>query len=602
MTPLGAETSLDIGSGNLTCNDANTLYRITGSSESNHITVSGGSAQQPIQVDLNGVNINLHKDNDGDSKEASPLTVKSGSYAMIYIGKDNAGAVNYLYGGNEHGAGKNWGYAGLCVENGAHVTIAGQGALTAHGGGVEYGGAGIGGNYDEDMSDLVIDGTMTINATGAYSAPGIGAGRDGTLYNLTIKKGNITAQGGKFAPGIGAGDAVGTGSGGETHGIVISGGTAGWGTSKTIVEYYGGDMGDITISNSQVTANGGEGGAGIGSGMGGRISDSIQITDSEVAATGGYHAAGIGGGANGWGGRGADLDGFYSRGKSKITANGGEGSAGIGGGIDGAASRLNFDLTTTPNLDYYVKATGGGGAAGIGSGGVVITGQEVFTPQGHTADTVTITGGHIVARGGGNAGSHGSGAGIGGGARKGVLQNLMISGGYVEAYSGNGDACDIGRGGKGGVDPLISDKDFTIIGGTVIADEWSDETTPQISGGSVSANLKNVKNGSGTRVYRTTLTLAREANALVEKLTTLDSGYGTRDIFSDQNKKISLYLPQSEEKAAWADITLTGEKRHYYGTTTTDGNGVLKMDGTGSKIRMTQSTGHCKGNTTAILR
>ncbi|MEA4854587.1 MAG: hypothetical protein VB082_10010 [Christensenella sp.] len=1102
VIPLGTETPLDIGSGNLTCNDANTLYRITGSSESNHITVSGGSAQQPVQVDLNGVNINLHKDNDGDSKEASPLTVKSGSYAMIYIGKDNVSAENYLYGGNEHGIGKNWGYAGLCVENGAHVTIAGQGTLTAHGGGVEYGGAGIGGNYDEDMSDLVIDGTMTINATGAYSAPGIGAGRDGTLYNLTIKKGNITAQGGKFAPGIGAGDAVGTGSGGETYGIVISGGTvtakggyhaagiggseggkvenitissgiitatggengagigseggdcsniiisggditaiggsqgagigsgrdasmsnitisggviratggknsagigagdnvnagnggdlsgltisggnitaqggengagiggsddgtvsglnivatkaltitatggnngagigsanhsagdisiamnggsitakggengagigggngdsgriylsgdatinatggvhgagigagknsqsgeitivgnlgrmliinakahtvqgkgrngaaaigsgratggnisitnavlslwadgyaaavgggehngtatgtvkkisidnceiyaygsdkygpgigagyggtvdvieiknseysggtigsssypnhlstpnsiqsitiensnitatastapnenwagigsgtwgsvdaitikdstvnakgvngaagigtAGWGTSKTIVEYYGGDMGDIIISNSQVTANGanggagigggfdtsvgdititnsvvaavsantadggagigggrgecagkitiknsevtatggkyaagigsggdtssittmwntkvegiyitdnskvtangGEGGAGIGSGMGGRISDSIQITDSEVAATGGYHAAGIGGGANGWGGRGADFDGFYARGKSKITANGGEGGAGIGGGIDGAASRLNFYLTTTPNLDYYVKATGGGGAAGIGSGGVVNTGQEVFTPQGHTADAVTITGGHIVARGGGNADSPGSGAGIGGGARKGVLQNLMISGGYVEAYSGNGDACDIGHGGRGGVDPLISDKDFTIIGGTVIADEWSDETTPQISGGSVSANLKNVKNGSGTRVYRTTLTLAREANALVEKLTTLDNGYGTRDIFSDENKKISLYLPQSEEKAAWADITLTGEKRHYYGTTTTDGNGILKMDGT----------------------
>ena len=202
------------------------LYRFTGRSDSNSITVSGGAYNSPVTLDLNGVSMDFTRSDDDDSVEAAPVTVKSGAYANIYIGMNNANAYNYLRGGNNHGfAEKNWGYAGLCIEDGAHVTIMGKGMLEARGGGVQYGGAGIGGNYNRSVSELVIEGSVQIKAYGAPSAPGIGSGRDGNLTHLYIRGGNISATGGKYAPGIGAGDSVGDNSGGNASGIFISGGT-----------------------------------------------------------------------------------------------------------------------------------------------------------------------------------------------------------------------------------------------------------------------------------------------------------------------------------------------------------------------------------------
>ncbi|MFZ2757073.1 MAG: hypothetical protein WAY93_09420, partial [Atopobiaceae bacterium] len=204
-----ATTSYDIGSGSVTCDQAGTLYKITGTSSKHTITVRGGTASNPVMVDLAGVTMKFQGAKDGDSTEAAPLTIEDNAYAIVYVGKDDATVVDTLTGGNEHGVGKNTGYAGICVKSNAHATIAGRGALNVSGGGVEYGAAAIGGNYNDDVHDLTIDGTPTINATGGYSAPGIGSGRDGELYSLVIKGGTISATGGKYAPGIGAGDAVG---------------------------------------------------------------------------------------------------------------------------------------------------------------------------------------------------------------------------------------------------------------------------------------------------------------------------------------------------------------------------------------------------------
>ena len=355
-------TSYDIGNGSVTCDQGGTLYTITGTSNSHTITVRGGTAENPVRVDLAGVTMKFQGEEDGDSTEASPLTVEDGAYAIIYIGGNDASVVDTLTGGNEHGVGKNTGYAGICVKSDAHVTIAGQGTLNVTGGGVEYGAAAIGGNYDEDVHDLTIAGNVTINAIGGYSAPGIGSGRDGELYSLVINGGTINATGGKYAPGIGAGDAVGTGGGGTTHSITIYGGTitaTGGYKAAGIGGSEGGSTKDITIYGDTITATGGEEGAGIGGGSGGDVS-SITVYGGTVTATGGANGAGIGGGKGAASGEITIAEG--SPATLGITAIGGTNGAGIGSaGHDSDKIDISLD-------DGTITATGGDSGAGIGAG------------------------------------------------------------------------------------------------------------------------------------------------------------------------------------------------------------------------------------------
>ena len=284
-----AVSNENIGSGNITCDKPGMLYRISGTSKNNHITVKGGTSSDPVLVDLNGVDIDLHDGHDdGDSIEASPLTVENG-YAIIYIGKDSR-SKNTLYGGNDTGAfEKNGGYAGISIAYDAHVTISGTGTLYTTGGGVEFGAAGIGGNYNNASNNIVIDGSMTIHAQGGPSAPGIGSGRDGQLSGITINNGTIYANGGSYAPGIGAGEKVGAKDGGKGHNIIINGGNitakggkkgAGIGGSND------GDCDNITINGGTVSASGGSGGAGIGGGCDAYMS-LITINGGTIRATGG---------------------------------------------------------------------------------------------------------------------------------------------------------------------------------------------------------------------------------------------------------------------------------------------------------------------------
>ena len=386
-----SETSRDVGNGSITCDQAGTLYRITGTSSTHTITVRGGTAENPVMVDLAGVTMKFQAEKDGDSTEASPLTIEDGAYAIIYIGRDSSSVIDTLTGGNEHGVGKNTGYAGICVKSGAHVTIAGQGTLNVTGGGVEYGAAAIGGNYNDDVTDLTIDGSMTINATGGYSAPGIGSGRDGELYSLVINSGTIHATGGKYAPGIGAGDAVGTGSGGTMHSLTINGGT--------------------------ITATGGEEGAGIGGSEGGGT-DSIAINGGTITATGGEEGAGIGGGSGG------DVSSIAIYGGT-ITATGGANGAGIGGGKGADSGTITIAEASAATLG--ITATGGTNGAGIGSAG-------------HDSDRIDITldGGSIHAVGGDSA------AGIGAGNAD--AGEIRIEGSGLVSAKGGKQGCGIGAG------------------------------------------------------------------------------------------------------------------------------------------------------------
>ena len=117
--------------------------------------------------------------------------------------------------------------------------------------------------------------------------------------------------------------------------------------------------GELTIQdkdkNGNLTATGGESGAGIGGGCYGGAT--IKITGDAVIknVTGGEYGAGIGGGYNG------DGDVTIS-GNAKIeNAQGGNNGSGIGGGHYGKG-----DVTIEENAT--VNATGGVGSAGIGGG------------------------------------------------------------------------------------------------------------------------------------------------------------------------------------------------------------------------------------------
>lgn len=210
------------------------------------------------------------------------------------------------------------------------------------------------------------------------------------------------------------------------------------------------DGSELTIVDSSdagtghLTATGGPGGAGIGSGTG-DDAGRITIAGGTVTALGGGGSAGIGGGYYGSGDTTTITGGT-------VIANGGTQGAGIGGGG-------YRDGRTTTISGGDVTATGGDGGAGIGGG--------YYGDQGST----TISGGDVTATGGD------SGAGIGGG-RYGDGGSTTISGGAVHVTSGFNNtgtgAAGIG-GGKWG------------LGGTVtVSGPESTDGLPTHGGGDVS--------------------------------------------------------------------------------------------------------------------
>ena len=223
-----------------------------------------------------------------------------------------------------------------------------NGSLTATGG--RNGGAGIGGRNIENAGKIEITGG-TITAVGAEDGAGIGGGGGGGGIggdaDITISGGTITAIGGQPENIFGIGGA-GIGGGG-----------------------YGGSA-DITITGDAVIkeAIGGNGAAGIGSGMGnpGDPSREIEplITVGNVTIEGNAKVDSAVGGANGAAGIGGGTLGIGNvtiRGNAQIgKATGGDEGAGIGGGVLGTG-----DVTIEGNVTIE-NAQGGAGAAGIGGG------------------------------------------------------------------------------------------------------------------------------------------------------------------------------------------------------------------------------------------
>lgn len=217
-----------------------------------------------------------------------------------------------------------------------------------------------------------------------------------------------------------------------------------------------------------LTANGGEGGAGIGGNNEGGYADSITISGGTVDATGGSSGAGIGGGGTRYYSKGGSARKITISGdNTHVTATGGYDGAGIGGGAGGGANGGAGSVSNVTISGGTVVATGKGSAAGIG-GGADLNGIE-----GGSATDITISGGNVIAIGGKGSDSQSGGAGIGGGtdiwgySRGGVGSNITISGGTVTASSAAG-AAGIGGGRWAGAGTADS-AGVTITNGTVTA-------------------------------------------------------------------------------------------------------------------------------------
>lgn len=134
-----------------------------------------------------------------------------------------------------------------------------------------------------ETAELTINGTGELRSTGGLGAPGIGGGELSCAGTVTILGGNITAIGGQQGAGIG--NSLRSSSGGV---INILGGTV-----KAIGSYHAAGIGGsnfspgctTTISGGTVTASGGSYAAGIGGGNKGN-GGTIAITGGVVAASG----------------------------------------------------------------------------------------------------------------------------------------------------------------------------------------------------------------------------------------------------------------------------------------------------------------------------
>lgn len=198
-----------------------------GSTTANTLTIQGGDSTA-AKVTLSNVNIN-----------ASGAAVSvSGNVELIIAGTN----TNTLRSGTDH--------AGVekADDNGT-LTISGPGTLNAYGG---QGGAGIGGAWHKNASNIVIEGG-TIEAHGGNWGAGIGGGQSAAGQNITIRDGNVTAIPGGEAAGIGGG--------------------------------FQGDGKNITIESGTVYAESGGGNGPVAAIGGGRVDgkgENIQITGGNV--------------------------------------------------------------------------------------------------------------------------------------------------------------------------------------------------------------------------------------------------------------------------------------------------------------------------------
>ena len=279
----------------------------------------------------------------------------------------------------------------ISIADGATVTLNGLTINGTHANDDAHKHAGI--TCEGDATIILADGSVNTVRGFHNEYPGIivAVGKTLTIKGGTLGTGSLNASSNSDGAGIGAGGYISE----DIH------------------------CGNIEILSGNITAIGGNYGAGIG---GGRkcTCGNITISGGTIIATGGDYATGIGAGADG-------KCGTISISNGTIKATGGDYAAGIGGG--------NFTTATCGNITINggtIKATSSKYGAGIGGG-----------KEGNCGN-ITISGGTITAKASGDI-STGWGAGIGGG-YEGTCGNITISGGTITATGGWYGGAGIGGG------------------------------------------------------------------------------------------------------------------------------------------------------------
>ena len=255
---------------------------------------------------------------------------------------------------------------------------------------------------------------------------------------------------------------------------------------------------------------------------------------------------------------------------ANLTLMGNDGEPGLGVMSNACLNVYGCDFgdADDDDEDYYgerigtLVAFGGPYAAGIGGGGA----EVLDDAPGADAGWITVNGGQVIAWGGD------FGAGIGGGAF-GAGAYLEVNGGSVFAYAGY-DADDIG-GGAYGEDGVTVVRGGNVMGNSVEAKPVKANANPDQSSEDEWEQLY--------RVYVVSEKFLREdGKALtVEGL----EGFGTADIFPNEDGAICLYLPNGDYEfkvdgwkciAVVADETATaevGEKSEEGGDESGEGEG-----------------------------
>ena len=265
----GESAPYSIGAGlRGSCGTVSIGGRVTGAVSTSPFTYMPGTAGPAGTVDLSVLTSNVVAYN-GDvitgtlSKDVK-ISVADGATVTLdgvtingandpnspWAGINCTGNATIVLKGNNTVRGFAKNYPGIHIAQGKTLTIRGDGSLTATSN--DYA-AGIGGGYEIDCGNIVIE-SGTVTATGSAYAAGIGSGYQAACGNITLKGGTITATGGSFSAAIGSAYRGSCGNITITSGVYKLSATAGGKSPNSIGAGEGGSCGTVTIGN-QVTGN-----------------------------------------------------------------------------------------------------------------------------------------------------------------------------------------------------------------------------------------------------------------------------------------------------------------------------------------------------------
>lgn len=358
------------------------------------------------------VTITAYGTNNLTSSGAYAAIQKNGSGKLVLTsttkGTINATAGNNAtYGAAGIGSGANADVANIEIAGGIVNATAGSGTI----GSKNIGGAGIGsGAYINDEAKLASGITIsggTVIATGGDGGAGIGSGSD-------VEATEIKVTGGVVKKATGGTDAAGVGSGAnaKVSYIMISGGTVtavGGANGAGIGSGLAGAASDIYISgNVAVMVTAGTDGAGIGSGKNASV-DNININleyAGNLSVDGTENGAGIGSGATDTVSEATNIN-ISNTGFISIRARGN--GAGIGAGLNSETSDINITGEVGETKGKLIVIAANGPAIGAYAGDVknvnVLTdatvnlsaenGIAVGALNGSSASDITIIGDNI---------------------------------------------------------------------------------------------------------------------------------------------------------------------------------------------------------------